>query len=151
MSKIEVYEDSSVETLHKCLDLARKHYYEVEAKSSSIPFDLNMEMVGTLSELGLLRNVVAVRDGVIVGYFANLINPCIYTSNFVAKALGIFLLPSARGGSTVYRVLKLTEGLAKEAGCYSQMLAFKKGHDFGLAERVGYTLTETIYEKLLGD
>lgn len=150
MSKIEVYEDSSVETLHKCLDLARKHYYEVEAKSSSIPFDLNMEMVGTLSEMGLLRNVVAVKGGEIVGYFANIISPCIYTSKFVAKELGIFLLPSARGGSTFYRMLKLTEDLAKEAGCYSQMLAFKKGHDIGLAERVGYTLTETTYEKLLG-
>lgn len=151
MSKIEVYEDSSIETLWKCLELAREHYYEVEEKSSTIPFGLNMEMVNTLSDLGLLRNVVAVRDGEIVGYFANILSPCIYTSRMTAKELGIFLHPSARGGSTFYRMLKLTEQLAKEAGCYSQMLAFKKGHDSGLAERVGYEMTETVYQKLLGD
>lgn len=151
MSKIEVYEDSSIETLWRCLDLAKEHYYEVEEKSSTIPFGLNMEMVNTLSDLGLLRNVVAVRDGEIVGYFANIISPCIYTSRFTAKELGIFLHPSARGGSTFYRMLKLTEQIAKEAGCYSQMLAFKKGHDSGLAERVGYEMTETVYQKLLGD
>lgn len=151
MSKIEVYEDSRIETLWKCLELAREHYYEVEEKSSTIPFGLNMEIVSTLSDLGLLRNVVAVRDGEIVGYFANIISPCIYTSRFTAKELGIFLHPSARGGSTFYRMLKLTEQLAKDAGCYSQMLAFKKGHDSGLAERVGYEMTETVYQKLLGD
>lgn len=151
MSKIEVYEDSSAEMLERCIGLAEQHYYEVEEKSSTIPFGLNMEMVQTLASLGLLRNVVAVRDGEIVGYFANVISPCIFTSKFTAKELGIFLHPSARGGSTFYRMLKLTEQLAKEAGCYSQMLAFKRGHDVGLAERVGYELTETVYQKLLGE
>lgn len=151
MSKIQVYEDNSLQTLRGCLGLARQHYYEVEEKSSTIPFGLNMEMVEHLSKLNLLRNVVAVRDGKIVGYFANIISPCIFTSKLTAKELGIFLHPSARGGSTFYRMLKLTEQLAKEAGCYSQMLAFKRGHDVGLAERVGYELTETVYQKLLGE
>lgn len=151
MSKIQVYEDSSLQTLRGCLELARQHYYEVEEKSSTVPFDLNMGMVETLADMGLLRNVVAVREGEVVGYFANIISPCIYTSQFTAKELGIFLLPSARGGSTFYRMLKLTEQLAKEAGCYSQMLAFKKGHDSGFAQRLGYELTETIYQKLLGE
>lgn len=151
MSKIEVYEDSSIETLRKGLELAREHYYEVEEKSSTIPFNLNMEMVTTLLDLGLLRNVVAVRDGEIVGYFSNIISPCIHTSRMTAKELGIFLHPSARGGSTFYRMLKLAEQIAKEAGCYSQMLAFKEGHDVGLAQRAGYTPTETVYHKLLGE
>lgn len=151
MSRTSVYEDSSVETLHECIGLAEQHYYEVEEKSSTVPFGLNMEMVEHLSKLNLLRNVVAVRDGEIVGYFANIISPCIFTSKLTAKELGIFLHPSARGGSTFYRMLKLTEQLAKEAGCYSQMLAFKRGHDVGLAERVGYELTETVYQKLLGE
>lgn len=151
MSKIEVYEDSSIETLWKCLELAREHYYEVEEKSSTIPFNLNMAMVEQLANSGMLRNVVAVRGGEIVGYFANIISPCIYTSRITAKELGIFLHPSARGGSTFYRMLKLTEHLAKEAGCYSQMVAFKEGHDVGLAQRAGYTPTETVYHKLLGE
>lgn len=151
MSRTSVYEDSSVETLHKCVGLAEQHYYEVEEKSSTVPFGLNMGMVEHLSKLNLLRNVVAVRDGEIVGYFANIISPCIFTSKLTAKELGIFLHPSARGGSTFYRMLKLTEQLAKEAGCYSQMLAFKRGHDVGLAERAGYELTETVYQKLLGE
>lgn len=151
MSRTSVYEDSSAETLHKCIGLAEQHYYEVEEKSSTVPFGLNMEMVEHLSKLNLLRNVVAVRDGEIVGYFANIISPCIFTSKLTAKELGIFLHPSARGGSTFYRMLKLTEQLAKEAGCYSQMLAFKRGHNVGLAGRVGYELTETVYQKLLGE
>lgn len=151
MSKINVYEDSSREMLDRCLSLAREHYYEVEEKSSTVPFNLNMDMLNTLSELGLIRNVVAEKDGEIVGYFTNVLSPCIYTSKMTAKELGIFLLPKARGGSTFYRMLKLTEQLSKEAGCYSQMIAFKEGHDTGLAERVGYKKTETLYQKLLGD
>lgn len=151
MSRVEVYEDSSGEMLGRCVGLAKAHYYEVEEKSSAHPFNLNLELITSLSDLGVIQNVVAVKDGEVVGYFTNTVSPCVFTGGKVAKELGIYLHPNFRGGSTFLRMVKLAETLAKEAGCYSQLLAFKKGHDFGLAERLGYGMTETIYQKFLGD
>lgn len=149
MFNIEVVEDNRRETLEDLVELARAHYYEVEAKSETVPFNLNVDLLSQMVDLGILSVVVARDEGVLVGYFANMISPDVITSKLISKELGIYLDPSYRGTGVFQEMMSLVEEIAKERGVYSQVLAFKEGHDHGIAEKLGYEKTETLYQKLL--
>lgn len=146
-----VYEDNSEEAIRSCHKLAEQHYYEVEGKSSTIPFALDIGMLIKCSEMGLLSLVVVEKGGVVVGYMANLVSPDLMTSKLVAKELGIYLDPSVRGSKAFIIMMRYVEKAMRERGVTAQILAFKEGHDTGLAQRLGYSKTETIYQKLLGE
>lgn len=148
--KLDIKEENTEQVLEQAYELARAHYNEVEEKAATIPFNPDLNLFKQLLGLDMLFIVTARVDGELVGYFANLISPDLFTSKLVSKELGIYLHPDYRGSTAFVRMLRLAEEGAKDRGAYSQMLAFKKGHDFGMAERLGYDVTETIYHKIMG-
>lgn len=148
MSKVVVQEENNREALEQGLELARKHYYEVEDKATKIDFKLDINLLHEYMKLGLLYLVTA-RDGErMIGYFANVISPDPITSLPIAKELGIYVEPAYRKSSVFPRMLKAVEEGAKARQAYSQLLMFKEGHDVGLAEKCGYEPTERIYQKV---
>lgn len=149
MFKIIVAEENTPEVVMEAYKLAEAHYYEVEAKSSQIPFGLDLNLMMELLKLNLLYIVTARVDGELIGYFANIINPDIFTGKMVTKELGIYVKEKFRGSTAFPRMLGVAEKLAIEKGAYSQLISFKDGHDTGLAERCGYSLTEKVYQKIL--
>lgn len=150
MSSFYVEEDSSLETMKEALVLAEAHYYEVEEKSSSIPFRLDVGLLQEYVKLGLLYIVVArTHEGEMVGYFANLISPDPITSRPIGKEFGIYVKPDWRRSSVLREMLDLVEQGARDRQAYSQILAFKEGHDEGIAYKFGYEPTEIIYQKIL--
>ena len=148
MSNITVQEESG-DIIYQVWELAKVHYYEVETKSATIPFKLDIGLLEQLSSMGLLSIVTARDGGELVGYFANMISPDVITSKLISKELGIYLAPEYRGSGAFPKMVELVEQLAKEKGVYSQVLAFKEGHDFGIAQKLGYEKTETLYQKIL--
>lgn len=147
--KMDVKEENTYDVLLDAWQLARDHYYEVEEKSDTIPFNLDLGMMEKMLDAGILFIVTARVEGELIGYFANLVSPDVYTGKVVSKELGIYLKPEYRGSTAFPRMLQKAEQGAVDRGAYSQMLAFKKGHDFGLAQRLGYEETETIYHKIM--
>jgi hypothetical protein len=144
-----IQEETSLDAVLDCLELAQAHYEEVEAKASVIPYKVNFTHLKVAHEHGLIA-LVTVRDqGELVGYMANLVCEDFMTSQVSAKELGIYLNKSSRGGTTFFRMMMAMENLMRERGVAYQHIMFKEGHDSGMAERMGYTKTETVYQKLL--
>jgi hypothetical protein len=145
----DVKEESTREVLCECYELARAHYYEVEDKSEVVEFELDLDTLGKLIDMEVLCLVTVRTDGVVVGYMANIVSRDAMTNSLVAKELGIYLDPSVRGSKAFIKMMRTVEAVMIKRGVTSQLLAFKEGHDVGLAERLGYKKTETIYQKIL--
>jgi len=146
MYKVE--EENTYQAMVEAYELAKAHYYEVEAKSDKIEFRLDLNLLDQYMKMGLLYLVLARKDGEVIGYFANLISPDAITSRPVAKEFGIYVKPEHRKSSVFTSMLERAEEGAKKRGAYSQLLMFKEGHDVGLAEKCGYEPTERIYQKV---
>lgn len=151
MSKVVVGVDNSERALLECAQLARRHYDEVEGRAKRFGFNLDLESFKALAGAGVLRNVVARRGDEVVGYYTVIVGKCFQTSVLTANEVGIYLKPGERGTRTFYRLLKKVEEVAREEGCQIVTMGFKSGHDDGLAERLGYSKSETIYEKFIGE
>lgn len=149
MSKIVVKEESSKVVLQEAYNLAKLHYEEVEDKSDKMAFNMDVGAMSNLLDLGLLFIITARVEGELVGYFASILSPDLYNGGLVSNELGIYVRKDMRGSSAFHRMLKEVERVALSKGAYTQMMAFKVGHDDGLAVRCGYQPTETIYHKLL--
>lgn len=147
----KIQEENNIDAVNDCLALAKAHYYEVEAKSESIPFNLDLNAFDSLIKSGMLSLVVARKDGVAVGYMANLVVSDIMTSVKSASELGIYLDPSVRGGKMFIKLLRASQEALEVKGVRQHLIMFKAGHDTGMAEKLGYKHTETTYMKLLGE
>lgn len=145
----KIQEEDGLEVARECIELGYHHYYEVEKKSSSIPYNPNWDVVQALVEYGLVL-IVTVRDdhGTLVGYMINLISEDFMTSQIEAKEIGIYLAPDVRGGRTFLKLLGFTQATLLDRGVVTQYIMFKEGYDSGMAERLGYTKTETVYQKI---
>lgn len=144
-----IKEESTLEVFHECLELGKSHYNEVESKSSNIPYNVDYELAETLVKLGLVVIVTARSGDTLVGYFVSLVSKDFFTSRKEAKELGIYVAPEYRGSSVFYRMMKYTEKLIASKGIKSLYIMFKEGHDKGLAQKLGYEKTETVYQKFL--
>lgn len=151
MSSLIVQVDNSEGALIECSHLARDHFDEVEGRAKRFGFNLDFETFKALAGVGALKNVVARRDGKIVGYYAIVMGKCFQTSVMTANEVGIYVKPEERGSRTFYRLLKKVEEVAHEEGCQIVTIGFKAGYDEGFAERLGYSKAETIYEKFIGE
>ncbi|MNQ04019.1 hypothetical protein D3C85_167260 [compost metagenome] len=147
MYKIE--EDNSIETLKECLPLALEHYNEVEDKASSVPFKINFATLETMAKLGMLSVVVARKEKVVVGYFANIITEDFMTSQLSGKELAIYVSPEHRGGRLFYKLLQASEKALVKRGVTTQYITFKAGHNVTMPLRCGFEHTETTYQKIL--
>lgn len=147
----EIKEETSKEVFFECLRLGEQHYNEVEAKSDKVKYNLNYDMASALIDLGLVRVITARKDGNLVGYFGVLVTEDFFTSRLTAKELGIYVAPEARGTTCFFRMTKLVESILRDEGVVALELMFKAGHDRGIAERLGYEVTETVYQKFLGE
>lgn len=150
MDMYKIQEEVDLEAFKEGLELARLHYNEVESKSSTIPYNFNFATVEALHSLGLLTAVSARDDeGKIVGYIAFLTGEDFQTSTVCAKELGIYVKEEYRGTPMFYRMFKKAEKLLEDKGIKVIYIMFKNGHDAGFASRLGYELTETVYQKVV--
>lgn len=145
----KIQEETGIDVVKECIELGKFHYYEVEKKSSKIPYNVNYDVAEALLQYDLLL-IVTVRDESykLVGYMINLISEDFLTSQIEAKELGIYLSPEVRGGRTFLKLLGFTQSALLDRGVKTQYIMFKDGFDTGMAERLGYTKTETVYQKI---
>lgn len=148
----DIKEETNAHTLAECLRLGALHYDEVfEHKKDSVPKNFNWQFLKICLDNGLMHIVTARKEGELVGYFADLVSPDMFSSTFVAKELAIFVMKEHRGSKLFGRMLQFVEDLLIKNGVTSQVLAFQKGFNEELPLSFGYRPTEVVYEKILGE
>lgn len=147
----DIKEENTMEAAREVIPLAAKHYAEVEDKASTVPFNINWNTIEALIEAGILSLVVARVEGLAVGYFANLITEDFMTSQIEAKELALYITPEYRHGKLFIKLMKTTEEVLKSKGIKTQYITFKAGHNTHLPLKLGFTHTETTYQKILED
>lgn len=146
-----IQEENTFEVAQEIFPLNLAHYNEVESKAERVPYNVNWNTVKSLFENNLVSLVVARKDGVVIGYFANLIAEDFFTSRLEAKELGIYIHPDYRGGRLFLKMLSVTEAILRGRGVSTQYITFKNGHNTLLPLRVGFVPTETTFQKILED
>lgn len=147
----DIKEENTLEAAREVIPLASLHYDEVEEKALTVPFNINWSTVEALIQAGILSLVVARVDGIVVGYFANLISEDFMTSQIEAKELALYIDPKYRHGRLFLKLMRVTEKVLKSKGITTQYLTFKAGHNTHLPLKLGFTHTETTYQKILED
>lgn len=145
----DIREDNTIEAAKEVIPLAAVHYAEVEEKAPTVPFNINWMTIEALIQAGILSLVVARVDGVAVGYFANLITEDFMTSQIEAKELALYIDPKYRHGKLFIKLMKVTEDVLRSRGIKTQYITFKAGHNTHLPLKLGFTHTETTYQKVL--
>lgn len=145
-----IQEETELTSFYECMELGRKHYEEVEEKSSTVPYKPNYHLLELMHQHKLISLVTA-RDaeGVLIGYIANAVTDGFFHDKKEAKELGIYVRPEYRGSFMFVKLLKLSQKVLRDQGVHSHYIMFKEGHDTGLASRLGYDKTETVYLKIL--
>lgn len=144
-----VQEENTKEVLEEAKPLAEAHYNEVEEKAETIKFSLDVNLLFEYMKMGIFFVVTARDDqGDLVGYFANIVSPDPITSQPISREFGIYVKPAFRSSSVFKEMMRAVEEGAKKRMCYSQILAFKEGHDVGIAQKLGYAPTEQLYQKV---
>jgi hypothetical protein len=149
MATYSIKEENTMEAAREVIPLAASHYEEVEDKSSIIPLNINWETLETFFKANLISLMVARAEGRVVGYFANLITDDFMTSKVVARELALYISPNHRNGSLFVKLMRATESALKKRGTTVQYLTFKAGHNTELPLRLGFSHTETTYQKIL--
>ena len=137
-----------IEELEPLLQL---HYSEVAWNQSKIPLVVNKNAYYTMEENGMIVCFTARVAGNLVGYAAFFMSPhphyamTLYGSNDV-----VFLHPAHRGHGMDF--ITYCEKELRDLGRNVITLHVKNTFNFGPAiEKLGYELTDLIYQKWLGD
>ena len=150
MVMFRVQEENTKEVLEEARPLAESHYYEVEEKGAEVSFNLDISLLYEYMKMGIFFMVTARNwEGELVGYFANLVSPDPITSRPISREFGIYVKPEYRNSQIFTQMVEKVEEGARARKCYSQVLAFKEGHDVGIAQKCGYRPTEQLYQRIL--
>src|SRR5574337_2086391 len=122
MVMYNIQEETNVKVMAECLRLGKLHYDEVFAdKKDRVPRNYNWQFLNICLTNGLLHIITARnKQGELVGYFADLVSPDMFSSTFVAKELAIFVHPNHRKGGVFKDMLEYVESLLKKNGVTSQ-------------------------------
>jgi len=147
----DMKEENSMDTLKECFNLCQDHFYELGETHNFQPFNVDWLTLETLLGANLLSLLVARRDGVIAGYFMNVLNVDFMTSTLVAKELAIYVDKPFRGGRLFYKMVKEVEKVLKSKGVVTQYITFVEGHNDKMPLKLGFTPLEITYKKELSN
>lgn len=147
----EFKEENSMSTLRECFDLCKDHFEELGESHDFQPFNVDWDTLETLLNANLLSLLIARKDGVVAGYFMNVLSVDFLTSTLVAKELAIYVDKPFRNGRLFYKMVKEVELLLKSKGVVTQYITFVEGHNDKMPLKLGFTPLEITYKKSLGD
>lgn len=149
----KVQEESNFTTLVDCLELGKAHYLEVEKeRNDKVGFQINLPLFKILIDAELIHLIVARNsDEEIVGYFCTTVSPDLFCNQFTAKEIGIYVKPEYRKTRVFKLLMNKIEEVLRENGVAYNYVMFKKDHNENLPLKLGYTKTEVVYQKYLGE
>lgn len=129
------------------------HWEEVAVNKDAIPLDPDFDAYAMLANAGMLHIVVARKEGRIIGYHFNIVKPHLHYRRSLSAFCDIYYIaPEYRTGRTPLRLFQFVEKTLKARGVQKAFTGTKLSLNAGpLFEFMGWTPTETLYIKMIGD
>ncbi|MET3133628.1 hypothetical protein AAKU55_003918 [Oxalobacteraceae bacterium GrIS 1.11] len=130
-----------------------QHWHEIALGHDKVPLDIARERYQSLCDAGALHVVTARKDGAMVGYHVAIVSGHLhYLSTPHAITDVYFILPAYRRGFTGIRLFRFVEAAMRTLGVKKLVTGTKLHLDMGAILRwLGYSATETVYTKYIGD
>lgn len=131
--------------------LLEKHWDEIARNKRVMVLKPDVKRYHNLEAAGLLFTVGAYVDAQLVGYSVNIVSPHLHYSDLVVASNDVLYIdPEHRAGKLGLRLMRATEGIAKEAGAQLMLWHAKQGTRLNdLLPRLGYGVQDIIYSKEL--
>jgi hypothetical protein len=132
------------------------HWREVATDQATIPLDVDHASYAAFEAAGALH-VVTVRDpqrgGQLVGYHLTIVRPHLHYRTTLMGFTDVFWLhPDYRRGPAGLRLFRCVEETLRAKGVQKLFTGTKRSLDLSrLFERLGWTSTEVLFTKYLGD
>jgi GNAT superfamily N-acetyltransferase len=134
--------------------LFQQHWEELALNKEKIALNYDVAKAQTLQDNGMLKNILAYKDGKLVGYAILIMQPHLHYADHVYAFVDvIYVLPEYRGSTIGARLMFETERIAKDAGA-SVILHHAKPYVPAIIkplEKMNYSLYEHIYGKYRGE
>lgn len=156
MSVVSFRREALAEAADEAFALTARHYDEVIPYKRAHPFEIDEDRFLTLEASGLLRAYAARRDGRLIGYCIYIVTPGgLHAKNTKrATCTDWYVLPEERKRSAAgVGLIRFAERELKAEGVVIMATAVMENSGAAqvLLERMGHTLTERIYTKVLND
>jgi GNAT superfamily N-acetyltransferase len=146
-----IKEENTLAVAKEIIKLGKKHYDEVEDKSSVIPYDVDLYSIDQILKAGLFSIVTCRLEGELVGYYVSLLAPDFMTREQTSKEVAIYVAKDHRRQGIYNQLRDAAEAIARSRGCASIIAIFKTGHNDTIPLTDGYQETERVYQKILKD
>ena len=132
--------------------LLERHWLEIAADKDEIPLAVDHESYDALADCGALHILVARKDGQMIGYYWAMVRHHLhYATTLFAFADIFYIVPEHRKGWVGYKLFTEMEKSLKARGVKKIFAGCKPWHDVGpIFDRLGYTVHETTYSKMIG-
>jgi len=145
--------ESFEDVLEEAKPLLDRHWELIALRKDKIKLAPDFEKYRELDRAGSLKIATIRVEGRLVGYWvAFLSHHPHYKNDLMALTDIFFLLPEYRSGLLGYRFLEYVEQEMKNLGVVQIMAGTKLHYDLSrLFERLGWTATDMMYAKYIGD
>jgi L-amino acid N-acyltransferase YncA len=137
----------------ECQALWEEHYAEIAVDKDRMPMRPDIATYRALEARGQLQIVVARDDGRMIGYILSVIRPHLhYADVLTGYEDAYFLTKPHRRGMTGVNLIREAVRHMKAAGVRKVFFMTKAALDMGrIFERLGFTKTDIVYSKWIGD
>lgn len=129
------------------------HWEQVALNRDKIKLKVDMDAYAEYERQGALHLLVVRDNGKVIGYHLSIIRTHLHYKDSLNAFTDVYYLDKAYQGSTVgVRMFKEVEKTLKARGVEKMFTGTKTSLDRGaLFEHLGWTLTEKLYTKWIGD
>lgn len=129
------------------------HYKEIALDQDKIKLNVDLDSYAHYEETGALHIVTVRKNGELIGYHITILRTHLHYKQSLSGFTDVYyLIPMHRKGLIGYRLFQIVEQTLKAKGVERLFTGTKLHLDMGrLFERLGWTETERLYTKLIGD
>lgn len=145
------YQQEHLRVVEDNIHLPQSDWEEIEHAKDVRKFDPDWEALYELEKAGILKVFTVRHNEKLVGYFGAVVTPSLHCKGLLqAYDDAIFLHRDYRRGLTGYKLFKFAEKCLKEDGVKVLLVTTTERNPIGpLMKRLGYSKTQTTYEKVL--
>ena len=139
--------------VHELEPLWTAHWSEVAMNKSQIPLEPNYDMYSWINAQGQLHTLTARCDGKVIGYHVSIVRPHLHYASSLSSFTDMYYIsPEHRKGMVGVRLFKEAEASLKARGVEKMFTGTKVSLDMSrIFERLGWTETERLFTKFIGD
>ena len=140
-----IQEQHPLEVKEEVQQLLQDHWLEVAKHKELMVLDPDWEKYQRLTDEGTMFSLVLRRDGVVVGYSANLIGPHLHYKGLTVAINDVIYVAPAYRGTAAVRLMAKTRQVAKLKGARAVLWHAKPGTSLSRLLQKAATLQDEVY------